>query len=82
MRQPSGNALKNQRENSAELIGIVLQMPAAQDKCGIIPQRPHLHFRKIEMPHGLLIRVVFPVAVQNRLPTTGDSAAAREGNIW
>ncbi len=51
-------------------------MPAAQHQRRIRPEEPELQTGEIELTHRCPIRIVFPVASQNAIPSPRNPAAS------
>src|ERR1700751_5433207 len=53
-----GKTLEPQREDSPKLVRGTLEMPSAKNESGVFPERMHLQFGKIKVPHCLPIGIV------------------------
>src|SRR5260370_11158645 len=73
--------LPHQCKRSSEVILLALQVPPPEDERGVRSQKPKLQFRKIQLSHRVLVRVIRFVSRSHAIPAACDSAAPGKGQF-
>src|SRR5215472_3001525 len=77
-----GELLPDEGEHAAGVAsGFALQMPLAQNQRGVGYQKPYLQFGKLQLAHGVSVRIVFPVTCDHAVPAARDTVASRKSQF-
>src|SRR5690348_6543269 len=73
-----GEALKNQRKDASNVAFFPGKVPMPENQGRIGVQNADLQAGKVQLTHGLAVRVALTVAFLNSCKAAGDALAARE----
>src|SRR5579859_2323432 len=76
-----GEALKDQGENASNVAFFAGKVPMPEDQGRIGVQDADFQAGKVQLTHGLAVRIALTVALLNFCKAAGDALATREGEV-